>query len=874
MGLLWLVTLSALVLAIPPPTARSGPAESLKEADRLAWLRAWTAAGPLFAEAEREFAAAGDQRNALYAKISLLRSELPRLAVPAASATLADYLEHPLVRSDDRLRLRCLVIKGETDEDLDPTAAAQSWREAQTIAERLGETAWANRAKGELGVTAFLLGDVGSSVIALGEALKTAQANGDKSSQVRWLTLFGQGYLQLGRPQEALDFFDRALKVASTVPELQFPVMTHVGRSNALIKLGRSGEADGILSKAGEIAVAAGARGYRAQLLAQRALIARERKDVDAALTLFAEALRVAREAGANRIVAEISLEAGRTQRAVKRNDAADETLRDGIDAARRMEEKLLLPRLLAEQADLRSSAGRYDDAAELLEEASDVMRGYFTSASSPWVVSRLVSGMDAVFAARVRLEGLRRAAAPRMYSVIEEARSRSLLELLVNRPVSGEQQPEEMREGQRRIASLQRRLLSTTEPRVRRQLLEQIFAAEERMAPAATRLFDRTRLPGGQRASTLRDLQQALRRDELFLEFALLDSRSYVVVVTSATARVQDLPGRPDLRELVDRLLRATGDNQQADAESTALGTALMGSIGELRQKTRLVISPDGELHRVPFDLLSSSNRRILDSHVVSYTPSGAVLTLLRRDGIRKSRGGGRRVLSVSASPEVATQLTSTKAVSRSTYDLDPSKLRPLPAADDEARSVGQFFSDTSSVLTGAAANEQEIKRLPLDEYRVLHFAVHGLPSTKYPARSALLLQPGGTDDGVLQAREILMLKLGAELVTLSACATSSGDLYGQDGVSSLVRPFIAAGARTVVANLWDADDTFSLALMREFYRRLAKGADIAAALRAAKQQMIAIHGPHASPRLWSGLLAYGDGRGVVLSAESTTSR
>jgi hypothetical protein len=71
------------------------------------------------------------------------------------------------------------------------------------------------------------------------------------------------------------------------------------------------------------------------------------------------------------------------------------------------------------------------------------------------------------------------------------------------------------------------------------------------------------------------------------------------------------------------------------------------------------------------------------------------------------------------------------------------------------------------------------------------------------------------------------LSLRLRAALVTLSACDTGAGGLYGQEGVSSLVRPFLAAGARTVVANLWSADDTFSLAIMREFYRQLAAGAD-----------------------------------------------
>ena len=140
--------------------------------------------------------------------------------------------------------------------------------------------------------------------------------------------------------------------------------------------------------------------------------------------------------------------------------------------------------------------------------------------------------------------------------------------------------------------------------------------------------------------------------------------------------------------------------------------------------------------------------------------------------------------------------------------------------------------------MLLGEAANEQEVKRQPLQDYQVLHFAVHGILSTKVPTRSALVLRPAGSEDGLLQAGEILTLRLRADVVTLSACDTGSGAVHGQDGVSSLVRPFLAAGAHSVVANLWAADDQFSLSLMREFYRRLAAGADVAEALRAGKLQ------------------------------------
>lgn len=851
----------------------SDPAKLIQEADRLAWLRAWGAAEPLYTKAEKLFSARGDERNALYAQMSVLRGQLPRLPVPEVSARLAEYLEHPLVQSDDRLRLRALVIKGETDQDLDPSLAGESWREALLIAEKLGDAAWANRAKGELGLVAFLQGDVGASVIGLGQALKVAQGNGDVSSVVRWLTLFGHGYVQLGRPQEALDFYDRALKVASAVPELQFPVMTYVGRSNALIKLERSDEADQILKQAGDIAARHGARGYQAQLLTQQAMIAHQRAEPDRALALLAEAGDLARAAGGNRIVAEIALDTAKIQRERNRVAAAERTLRDGIEVARSMEEQLLLPRLLAGLADLKSSQRRYSEAAALLEESVELLEGLFTTASSPWVQSRLVSGMDEVFLAGIRLEG-QRGSTGGMFAAIEQARGRPLLELLVNRPLSDQRQPQELRDGERQIAALQRKLLQTVDRRDRRQLLDQIFRAEEHLAPASTTLFDRTRRAGPRTRIALRDLQRVLSSDELFLQFALTEPRSYAIVVTKTSARLQHLPGRGEIRGQIESLLKNVRAGEDVSADAAALARVLVGSMPELASKRRLVVSPDAELHHVPFELLSGPGGRLLDSHVVSYAPSGSVLAVLRSGKQRSEQS--RQVLAVSASPSSGNGAApSTKAVSRNVYDLDPTKLRPLPAADDEARSVGAILNPkNATILLGERATETELKRQPLAEFGVLHFAVHGLPSSKFPARAALLLQPGGSDDGVLQAREILMLRLNAELVTLSACDTSSGSVHGQDGAASLVRPFIAAGARTVVANLWTADDTFSLSLMREFYRRLSAGSDIATAVRDAKVHMIKSFGPEAVPRLWSGVLVYGDGTATVFNGNTTSSK
>jgi len=115
------------------------------------------------------------------------------------------------------------------------------------------------------------------------------------------------------------------------------------------------------------------------------------------------------------------------------------------------------------------------------------------------------------------------------------------------------------------------------------------------------------------------------------------------------------------------------------------------------------------------------------------------------------------------------------------------------------------------------------------------------------------------------MQPSEIQTFKQRPDIVTLSACDTGTGIMHGQEGVSSLIRPFLAAGAGSVVANQWAADDRFILTMMREFYMRLAAGADVAEALRGAKLRMLELFGPQAVPRLWSGVLAYGDAASVV---------
>src|SRR5438105_13851583 len=114
----WWSAATVFTLVLLLPCSGSGqqtadPEQLVQQADHLAWLRNWSRAEPLYAEAQRLFVARNDRRNALYAEINVLRGELPQLPVPEVSQRLAEYLDDPMVQSDQRLRLRTLVIKGE-----------------------------------------------------------------------------------------------------------------------------------------------------------------------------------------------------------------------------------------------------------------------------------------------------------------------------------------------------------------------------------------------------------------------------------------------------------------------------------------------------------------------------------------------------------------------------------------------------------------------------------------------------------------------------------------------------------------------------------------------------------------------------------------
>ena len=150
------------------------------------------------------------------------------------------------------------------------------------------------------------------------------------------------------------------------------------------------------------------------------------------------------------------------------------------------------------------------------------------------------------------------------------------------------------------------------------------------------------------------------------------------------------------------------------------------------------------------------------------------------------------------------------------------------------------------------------------LAQYRIVHFATHGLLDSKHPELSGLVLSlvdpQGRSQNGFLGLEDIYNLNLPADLVVLSACETGLGKEVNGEGLVGLTRGFMYAGASRVVASLWRVSDIATAQWMGRFYQAMeSEKMPAAAALRAAQITMWKQH-RWRSPYFWAAFQIQGE--------------
>lgn len=456
-------------------------------------------------------------------------------------------------------------------------------------------------------------------------------------------------------------------------------------------------------------------------------------------------------------------------------------------------------------------------------------------------------------------------------FHVLERYRAHGLLHLLQQRSSSLNANIPPALLRQRRLADtdydrLYRQLIDTPkDDQQDTQLIDALRKARLRQEDIASQIRAAVPRLSQLQPSRVLDLEaarSALAPGTLLLSYAISDTGCFLFAVNSGTddfAVFELDTSAEELETAVQRLReaitlgKANPRTRRLDFQARHLSRLLLApAAAQLERADRLLILPDGPLHKLPFATLpdpANETAYLVESKSLHIAASVTVLVQLTHAGTAQRPA---RILALGdtlASPEVPA----------------------LPASRAEVEALGQLYPEASQIFLGAEATEARVKTLA-GTATLIHLACHALLDDHSPFESALVLSPpqsappGGTADeaqenGLLQVWEIFeQLRLDADLVTLSACETATGREAGGEGLVGLSYAFQYAGARSVLATLWPISDASTAKLMHRFYTYLRDGESKAGALRRAQVDLL--HDPaSAHPFHWAGFRLIGDG-------------
>lgn len=348
---------------------------------------------------------------------------------------------------------------------------------------------------------------------------------------------------------------------------------------------------------------------------------------------------------------------------------------------------------------------------------------------------------------------------------------------------------------------------------------------------------------------------------DRAIVEFAVAGDSVFVFVATQSPNGKIDLTVREldePLPKIVGRIsnLRAAIMEKNIGFKPLAreLYDLLLGkTAAQIARKSELVIIPDGGLWAVPFPaLVEPGGRFLVEKHAVRLGQSlGALneLATIRPAPLRQAAG----ILAV-GNPQID---NATAAKVSAQYR---NGLGDLPDAETEVRELRRLYGPGGLYLIRADAREDVWKR-EAQRHRVLHLATHGVANEYKPLYSHLVLSPGSespNEDGLLEAWEIMNLRLNADLAVLSACETGQGRINGGEGLVGLSWAFAVAGVPRVAASLWKVESGGTAEFMIDFHRNLRRrpAQSPAAAMRGAMMRRIRA-GSH--PFYWAAFAVIG---------------
>jgi CHAT domain-containing protein len=424
-------------------------------------------------------------------------------------------------------------------------------------------------------------------------------------------------------------------------------------------------------------------------------------------------------------------------------------------------------------------------------------------------------------------------------FNYTERARSRAFLDILGSKVQLGRQSAliEEEKKLQESIKQLRAKQTGETDEEDDEDVRE-VGSQTSDLAAAEKAYVDflaKVRKENKEQASlmnveplTLKQVQELLDHGVTMLEyFVTQDSVILWIVEKDQVASVTVPLRRGQLQSRVNSFREAIQQFEEKDKfKQQAIGlykTLIQPALPYVKGKELLII-PHDVLHYLPFQaLLASDGQYLVEKYPINYLSSASLMQFTQEK--RKAKGELSAVLAQGG-----------KVLTFGNPDLkDPKK--NLQYAGFEAKQIKSLCPQSTIYLEKEATEEKAKSLSPQND--IIHFASHAELNENDPLGSAILLAKSDKEDGRLEVREIFGMDLKASLVVLSACETGLGKLSSGDELVGLTRAFIYAGTPSVVASLWNVEDSSTAQLMASFYKNLKTMTKVEA-LRQAQLQLI----------------------------------
>ncbi len=381
-----------------------------------------------------------------------------------------------------------------------------------------------------------------------------------------------------------------------------------------------------------------------------------------------------------------------------------------------------------------------------------------------------------------------------------------------------------------------------------------------------------------------LQVLQQQLDSNVAMLSYYLGEQRSHLWVIANDSLEYYPLPAASKINLAANELTEVLRNHRQSPSRIAYVAGQLSDMIirpaVDAIAGRELVVVADGGLQLVPFALLPMGTENAMDATLiaqtnVTYTPSARIFNLL--NGYSNQPSSDILVLADPLAAEDDDLLQADDAFAEAKVDFSSMlaqrslsqtgvNLTRLPGARLEAQAIADTANQADDnskidIMTGAQANHDFVMNGGLRNYGVVHFATHGVVDADMPELSGLVLAYEQETENMsyLRPHEIATLELDADLVVLSGCETGIGKSVGSEGLFSLSRPFLIAGARQVISSLWQVSDRATALLMERFYFHLLQENQLPEVALRSAQQWLSSQPGWEHPYFWAGFVVQG---------------